>query len=118
MKSLRYLSAVLAISGMTVTSALAAGPGKSVVVTNGTQYTMSEFYASPSDSSGWNTNGNNNLIAGQSLSSGQSSTITIADNLPECIYDLMAVVYSPQQYAYTYEVDVCSGGSWNVTAGQ
>jgi hypothetical protein len=95
-----------------VTSALANQ--KSVTVTNSTAYTMTEFYASASSSSTWNTS--NNLFAGQTLAPGQQATITINDGLQNCTYDLMAVLYGTTQHAYTYAVNACSGGSWQISS--
>ena len=115
MKSLLYLSAFVVLFGMaSATSALADG-GKTVVVTNSTSYTIGEFYASPSDRSAWDTS--DNLIAGQTVGPGQSTTVTIADGQDDCAYDLMAVLYGASQHAYQYQVDTCSGGSWTVSVG-
>jgi hypothetical protein len=111
MKSLRYLSVLLLF--MATASSAVAFQTKTVTVTNNTSYTMGEFYASPSADSGWDTN--NNLLAGQTLGPGQSTTITIADDEPHCHYDLMAILYGSAEYAYQYEVNTCSGGIWNVS---
>jgi len=113
MKSPRYLWALLVLFSTTgvTTSALASGT-KTVVVTNNTSYTVNAFYASPSDTAGWDTS--NNLLAGQTVAPGQAATITIADGLGECTYDLMAILYGIAQYAYQYQVDACGGGIWNI----
>src|SRR5208337_2306413 len=98
MKSSRYLLVFLllfAIAGF-AGSSLATGP-KTVVVTNNTAYTVNAFYASPSDASGWDTT--NNLLAGLMIVPGQATTVTIADSLSECTYDLMAILYGAAQYA-------------------
>ncbi|MBF6561217.1 MAG: hypothetical protein IVW56_13080 [Candidatus Binataceae bacterium] len=86
---------------------------KSVVVTNTTSYTMSEFYASVTGASTWDTT--NNLIAGQTISPGQTITISIPDvSGAGCNYDLMAVLYGAAQFAYQYQVDACDAGSWTI----
>ena len=113
MKSLKYLSVLLLLTMATAPSAVAF-PTKTVTVTNNTSLTLSEFYASPSADSGWDTS--NNLLAGQTLGPGQSTTITIADGEHHCHYDLMAILYGSAEYAYQYEVDTCAGGSWAVSA--
>jgi hypothetical protein len=120
MKSLRFIAALgllvpFGIAG--VTSAIAGNA--SVVVTNTTSYTMSEFYTSPSDASAWDTT--NNLITGQTILPGQTTTINISnvngngDGDSTCNYDLMAVLYGAAQFAYKYQVDVCNEASWTIT---
>jgi hypothetical protein len=117
MKSIRNIAAMIVLFGIAgATSALASN---TVVVTNNTSYTMTQFYASPSDASSWDTT--NNLFAGQSLAPGQQATITISANNGDggegdgCSYDLMAVLYGATQAAYTYSVNACNGGSWSIT---
>jgi hypothetical protein len=112
MKSLSYLSVFLLFVIANVPTAVADG-GKSVTVTNNTTYTLSEFYASPSADSAWDTS--TNLMAGQTVAPGQSITITIADGVEHCHYDLMAVLYGAAEYAYQYSVDACEGGSWSIS---
>ncbi len=115
MKSLRYLSILLVLFGVTgVTSPIDAS-SKSVVVVNNTPYTLTEFYASDSDSSTSTWDTTNNLVAGQSVAPGQRITINISDGTSDCAYDLMGVLYGAAQYAYQYHVDACDGGSWTIT---
>jgi hypothetical protein len=111
MKPLSYLLVLLVLSMTSLPSALADHP-KTVTVTNNTTYTMSEFYASSSDSSAWDTG--NNLMTGQTVGPGQATTITIADGLSVCNYDLMAVLYGATQHAYQYRINACDGGAWTV----
>lgn len=113
MKSFKYLPVLLLFTMASVSSAFADN-AKMVVVTNNTTYTMSEFYASDSERSAWDTT--NNLLAGQTVAPGQSTTITIADDSDECTYDLMAVLYGAAEHAYQYQVYTCNGSSahWNV----
>ena len=113
MKLLRFVPVLLLAVGLTFTSARATN-NVTVQVTNSTQYTMTEFYASESDASGWN---NNNLIAGQSLAPGQSTTITLGQ-VDGCTYDLMAVLFGASQYAYQYSVNPCQGQGWTITQDQ
>jgi hypothetical protein len=116
MKSTRNIAVLIVLFSIAgVTAALADNP-RSVVVTNNTSYTMTQFYASSSDSSSWDTT--NNLFAGQSLGPGQQTTIIIngsGDGDDECNYDLMAVLYGTTQAAYSYSVNACSGGNWSIT---
>jgi hypothetical protein len=114
MKSLRYLSGlvVLFITIGFVTTALAAG---TVLVTNNTTYTLTAFYASPSDAGDWDTS--SDLLAGQTILPGQTGTIAVTDGLGACTYDLMGILYGAAQYAYAYQVDTCGGGSWNISVG-
>ena len=115
MKSLKYLSALLVLSAVTNVSSTIADSSKKVTVINNTTYTLSEFYASSSDAGTWDTT--NNLIAGQTVGPGQSTTVTIADGLDECTYDLMAVLYGAAEHAYQYQVNTCNGDSahWSVS---
>jgi hypothetical protein len=114
MKSLRYLPVLVVLFMTTSVPGAVANGTKAVKVTNNTTYTMSELYASSSDSSDWDTS--NNLLAGQTVTPGQSTTITIADGLSACTYDLMAILYGATQHAYQYKVDACDddGGRWTV----
>jgi hypothetical protein len=121
MKSLRLLAALtlllvtFGIAG--VTNAIAAL--NTIVVTNTTSYTMTEFYTSPSDASAWDTT--NNLLTGLSILPGQTTTINILNGIGNgngngrCNYDLMAVLYGAAQFAYQYQVDVCNGATWTIT---
>lgn len=114
MKTMLTVAAMIVLLGVTVVSTAIASSQKSVVVTNNTTYTMTEFYASSSDASSWDTS--NNLFAGQTLAPGQSTTINVSGGEEdECHYDLMAVLFGTTQAAYTYSVDACDGGSWNIT---
>ncbi len=113
MKSLRYFSVLLVLFAMTSVPHAVASSNKTVTVTNNTSYTMSEFYASASADSAWDTS--NNLLAGQTVAPGQSTTITIADGEDHCHYDLMAVLYGAAEHAYQYGVNACEGGTWTIS---
>ena len=89
---------------------------KLVVVTNNTQYTMTQLFASPSSSSAdWDTT--QNLYLG-SLLPGQVASINVDDGQGDCTYDLMAVLYGAAQPAYQYSVNACNNGltgaSWTI----
>jgi len=114
MKPLRFISVLLFTLGMSFTNARATN-NVSVQVTNSTQYTMTQFYASDSEASSWDTS--NNLISGQSLGPGQSMTVNIGD-AEHCTFDLMAVLYGTSQYAYQYSVNPCNGDSWTISQSQ
>ena len=113
----KYLTAFMALLMVTgASTAIATNNTKQVTVTNNTTYSLTEFYVSPSDSSAdWNTD--NNLLGGQIIAPGNSLTVTIADGLDECTYDLMGVLYGVAEHAYQYQINTCNGNSanWNVT---
>ena len=117
MKPIRVAAIFVTLLGLggSATTGLADFGSKQVVVINNTNYTMTEFYASPSVNSSWDTS--NNLLAGQALAPGQTTTIAISDGIDHCHYDLMAVLYGQAEYAYDYEVDACEGDTWNVQQG-
>lgn len=112
MKSLKYLPILLGFSFMFAIPTAIADGAKSVIVTNNTSFMMTEFYASPSVNSSWD--GSSNLIVGQTIVPGQTATITIADGIDHCHYDLMAVLYGSAEHAYQYSVNACWGGSWTI----
>ena len=112
MKRLGYLFAILVLFNLTGVTSAMAYRNKSVVVTNNTAYTMTNFYASPSSSSDWSSS--TDLLAGQTLAPGQQITFNLNDGTRHCHYDLMAILYGAAQYAYQYEVNACEGGSWAV----
>jgi hypothetical protein len=117
MKSVRNIAAMIVLFSIAgVTTAIGGNP-KSVVVTNNTSYTMTEFYASSSDSSSWDSSAN--LFAGQTLAPGQQTTINISDggDDDECQYDLMAVLTGTTQHAYIYGVNTCGNGTatWSIS---
>lgn len=114
MKSIVKIAAMIVLFSMGGGSAAIASGARTVVVTNNTSYTMTQFYASSSDSSSWNTS--SNLFAGQSLAPGQQATIDVSSvEGDDCTYDLMAVLYGATQAAYTYSVNACGAGSWTIT---
>jgi hypothetical protein len=112
MKSFKYLPVLVGFSFLFANPVATADGSKSVIVNNDTSYTMTELYASPSVNSSWD--GASNLLNGQPISPGQVSTITFADGVDHCHYDLMAVLYGSAEHAYQYSVNACSGGSWTV----
>ena len=114
MKPLRFVPVLLLFFGMSGATAALATNNVTVQVTNNTSYTMTEFYASSSDSAGWDTT--NNLMAGQSLAPGQTTTINVG-KADDCSFDLMAVLYGASQFAYQYSVNPCSGENWTITQG-
>lgn len=121
MKSIRNIAAMIVLFSITGVTTSIAGT-KSVVVTNNTSYTMTEFYASSSDSATWTINPINNLLVGLSglvntLLPGAHTTINIIGSGggdDGCDYDLMAVLQGATQAAYTYSVNTCDGGSWSI----
>jgi hypothetical protein len=114
MKSIHKLAAMIVLFSVVGVSATFAANLKSVVVTNNTSYTMTQFYASSSDASSWDTS--NNLFSGQTLAPGQQATIDVSSaGGGDCTLDLMAVLYGATQTAYTYSVNACGGGSWTIS---
>ena len=114
MKSVRYLSALFALAGVIGAAGAALADPKTVVLTNNTSYALNSLYASPSDDSSWNM-ANNLLNPGQTISPGQTASVTFDDDTGHCHYDLMAILYGAAQFAYQYEVDVCEGGYWYIS---
>ena len=112
MKTRKYLSPLIALCVLAGARQAFASNAKTVIITNNTSYTMSELYASACDNTSWDTT--NNLVAGQSLAPGQTATITIADGLEACHYDLMAVLYGAAEHAYQYQVNACEGTGWTI----
>jgi hypothetical protein len=116
MKSFRFASALLIAAAMIGTGGRSiADSVKNVVVTNGTPYTLTAFYASPTRSGAGDWSGAANLLAGNTVGPGQTKTIFISDGLTYCHYDLMGILYGITQAAYAYSVNSCDGGSWNIT---
>jgi hypothetical protein len=115
MKSIRFALATLALTA----AIFASGAGaladntRSIVVTNSTPYTLTAFYASWYNDSGWDTT--NNLLAGNTVQPGQTTTVYINDGTHHCHYDLMGILEGVTQYAYQYMVDSCDYGNWNIT---
>ena len=114
MKSLRYLSASLALCGL-IGGANAFADGRNVTVVNQTSYTLVSFYASSSNAAGWDTS--SDLLGGQTVPAGGQTTIPIAGNGGEdnCQYDLMGVLDGASQAAYQYQVNACDGDTWTIT---
>ena len=115
MKSFISLSVLLVLFAVTSVPTANADSPKMVTVTNDTATDMDEFYASVSDNADWDLS--NNLLSGQTIAPGATSTITINDGLDACTYDLMAVLYGSANHGYEYQVNVCNGNSahWDVT---
>jgi hypothetical protein len=120
-RKMKYIGAMIVLFSLANATTAFAGT-KSVVVTNNTSYTMTEFYASSSDSATWTINPLNNLLIGLSglvntLLPGAQTTINIigtGGGEDGCEYDLMAVLQGATQAAYTYSVNTCDGGSWSI----
>ncbi|HLI79647.1 MAG TPA: hypothetical protein VKV03_06670 [Candidatus Binataceae bacterium] len=115
MKFLKFVPpAVIAIAIAAAPCAMA--DGKNITVTNKTTYTMTELYASSSyHATDWS--GTSNLLSGQSIAPGQSTTVPISDGTSYCHYDFMGVLYGAAQSSYQYMVNTCDGDSaqWTVT---
>ena len=117
MKSICEIAALIVLLSITgVTNALAGG-SNNVTVINSTNYTLTQLYASPSSSSSWDTT-TNLLTGGLTLTPGAQTTINVGGSGGEeddsCNYDLMGILYGADQYAYTYSVNACQGGSWTI----
>jgi hypothetical protein len=114
MKSILKVAAMIVLFSIAGVGAAIASGSRTVVVTNNTSYTMTQFYASSSDASSWDTT--NNLFSGQTLAPGQQATIDVSSaGGDDCTVDLMAVLYGATQAAYTYSVNACGAGSWIIT---
>ncbi len=108
------VSAVLALACVALSTAALATSNPNIVVTNNTQYTLTELYASSSSAPSWGTT---NLISGQSIAPGQQTTIYPSSGEDDCSFDLMGVLYGAANHAYQYSVDAChgGGGSWAIS---
>ena len=106
---------VIALCMIAIFSGMVRASTRSVVVTNNTPYTLSSFYASATYSTATDWSGDPDLLAGSTVAPGQTVTIPISDGSYHCHYDLMGILYGYTQAAYTYAVDSCDGGSWNIT---
>jgi hypothetical protein len=117
MKKLSSLPLLLLLLATSSGPGALAGQAKTVTVINNTSYAMNEFYASSSGAADWNLD--HNLLAGQTLASGQSITFTLATggggDSGSCDYDLMAVLYGAAEHAYAYQVNACSNGTWTIS---
>ena len=117
MKPLRFLTASFALCSLLgASSAIADGGGNHAVVVNHTPYTLVEFYASSSDSSGWDLT--QNMLAGRTLPPGGQVTIPLSFNggsEGNCNYDFMGVLDGASQAAYQYAVNGCNGDTWTIT---
>lgn len=80
----RMLAAVVFTVGF---STIAYAEDVQFQLVNKSEFTIDEFYASPSNTDDWGSD-----ILGQDvLEGGQSGTVTIADGSDQCEYDLKAV---------------------------
>jgi hypothetical protein len=82
-------SAVLSVAAFASLALATTASAEDLVFTlnNNTDFTLMEFYASPSDVSNWEED----ILGADVLSSGQSVQITIADGRSACDYDLRMV---------------------------
>ena len=116
MRPLRLLTVSVAICGLIGASTAIADPANSVIVINNTSYTLVEFYASSSDSPGWDLN--LNMLAGHTLPPGGHMTVPLTfqgGDEGNCMYDFMGVLDGASQAAYQYEVNGCTGDTWTIT---
>jgi hypothetical protein len=100
------------VSLVLVCLALAAGSAWAESVTftlsNGTDDTLIEFYASPPDTQEWEED----ILGDEVLGPDESVRITIADGREDCQYDFLAVFESEDGETYELEhssVSVCDG---------
>src|SRR5579862_577458 len=101
MKALKFVPPIMILILASFAPIATADQSKNITITNNTSYTMTQLYASSSyHSSDWS--GASNLLTGQSIGPGQSSTITISDGTNYCHYDFEAVMYGTSQYSYQY----------------
>lgn len=115
MKSLHFLVAFLALFIVIAFGSNTLADTRLVVVTNNTPYTLTALYASWSYGTdvGWDTS--INLLAGNTLAPGLTTTVNVSDGTSHCHYDMMGILYGVTQYAYQYDVNSCGGGIWNIT---
>jgi len=116
MKFLKFMPPIVIVIALAAVPTAMANQTKNITITNNTTYTMTELYASSSyHATDWT--GSSNLLSGQSIAPGQSTTLSISDGTNYCHYDFMGVLYGAAQSAYQYMINTCDGDSakWSVT---
>ena len=73
-------------------------------LTNGTGYTIMEFYAAPPSSGDWESD----ILGVDVLEPGESVEITIDDSREDCDYDFLAVFEDESELEHN-EISVCDG---------
>lgn len=76
---------------------------------NDSSHTIAEIYVSPNESDEWG----DNLLVDETVAPGGSGTITIADGLETCNYDLRFVTDEGAEAEKTQ--DLCEIGTFTVT---
>lgn len=71
-------------------------------LTNASEYTIDEFYASPANDENWGED----ILGEDVLEGGNAGTVTIADGSTECLYDLKAVDEDGAEHVLE-DLDLC-----------
>jgi hypothetical protein len=102
-------SVVLPAIALSAQSAV-AGEDVGFTLTNGTTYTLAEFYASPTQIGNWE----NDILGTDSLPPGGQVYININDGRDVCNYDVLGV-FSDGTSSTNYGIDFCSLDGGNYT---
>ena len=86
----KYRAAVLAALGLALSTTLAQAQDLQFMLHNESGQTLTELYVAPSHSDDWGED----ILGVDTLASGESGTVTIADGEKVCSYDLRFVAKS------------------------
>ncbi len=105
-------TAVVALGLLSNSKTTLAGDNLVFELSNSSAFTITEFYASPSEIDHWEEN----ILAGADVYPYESMNININDGRDVCYYDVMTV-FSDGEYIEEYDVDLCDldGGYYEIT---
>ncbi len=101
----------LSLAAVGVLSASAAwAQDISFTLVNDTSFVLTEFYIGASTEAEWG----DDLLGDEILEPAAEGVVSIADGLPECLYDVLGVFEDGEMVEH-YEVDICEldGGSYS-----
>jgi hypothetical protein len=99
------IAALIAVSAK---AGFADNLNRQVEVVNGTDFVMTNFYASNRDSTSWEED----IFGNSTLGPHSSVVINIDDGTGYCIYDFKAVFEDGDEV--TDQINVCEVGTWTV----
>ncbi len=105
----KLLGSALAATILAATSLPAMAQDLVFMLDNQSSYTITYFYASPTNVDDWEED----ILGTDVLASGESARITIADGREQCEYDLKVVFDDGDELYDT--VDLCETGSYTVS---
>lgn len=101
----------LLLSALLVPAFLSVAQAEDLVfmLDNRSSYTVTEFYASPSDVDDWEED----ILGSGTLAAGDATRVTIADGREQCEYDLRLVFEDGD--VLTDRTNLCDTGSYTVS---